>query len=254
MNIRRYSVLAALVGAAFFALRLLQQKSGFEAETGLAVSGNVPAIILPVLMLLTAAALVVAVRRGAFKVLMAKAPFAALFTLECKTLPKTLAVGGVMAMVVAGGVEVFNAVMVGRDVLSLAAGALLVVAGVCLFGAVKALSCGEEGDGTYYLAAVCCAVVQLVASYRMYAIDPVVQGYYVELLCLVAHVLAFYALCTLYFTHRGFGRFLFFTLAALVLTLTSLADGHGLSEMLMFLGMSGAEVGLLLSAAEGLDK
>lgn len=250
MNIRRYSVLAAFAGAAFFLLRLLQRKTGFEAETGLAVRGNLFALALVVALILSGAALLLAVRKTPFAAMAAKYPFAQLFSFEGKTLPKTLAVGGVMAMVAAGGLEIFSAVTMTRDVLSLAAGALLVVAAVCLFGAVKALGSDREGEGTFYLAAVCCAVVQLVASYRLYAVDPVLQSYYVELLCLVLHVLAFYALCGLYFSGCGFGRFLFFTLAALLLTLTSLADGHGISEMLMLLGMSGAEMGFLLAAAE----
>ncbi len=250
MNIRRCSILAALVGAACFALRFMQQKTGFEAETGLAVRGNLFALILPIALLLAAALFALAVRKTPFAVLLAKRPFADLFTLEEKTLPKTFAVVGILAMMAAGGLEVFEAVSITRDALSLAAGAFLVVAGACLFLAVKALSAGEESDGVYLLAAVCCAVVQLVASYRLYAIDPVLQSYYVELLALSAHVLAFYALCGLYYSGRGFGRFLFFTLAALVLTLTSLADRHALSEILVFLGMSAVELGLLLSAAE----
>lgn len=252
MNIRRYSFLAALMGAICFALRFMQQKTGFEAETGLARSGNLYAILLPILLLAFAAVLIFAIRPTPFAVIAAKRPFGDLFSMEEKTGAKAFAVCGILAMMAAGALEVFEAVSITRDTLSLVAGAFLVVAGVCLFLTVKALGGGEEGDGTYLLAAVCCAVVQLVASYRVYAIDPVLQGYYVELLALTAHVLAFYALAGFYFSGRGFGRFCFFTLAALVLTLTSLADRHALSELLAFLGMSGAEVGILMAAGETL--
>ena len=61
MNIRRCSILAALVGAACFALRFMQQKTGFEAETGLAVRGNLFALILPTVLLLAAALCALAV-------------------------------------------------------------------------------------------------------------------------------------------------------------------------------------------------
>jgi len=250
MNIRRCTLFTALFGAAGFALRFMQQKTGFESETALPVHGNIYAIALPIFLLLGALILVLVIKGTPFAVLLAKRPFAALFTLEEKNLPKSLAVGGVMAMIAAGALEAFEAVSLTRDVLGLVAGAFLVVAGACLFITVKTLARGEEADGIYLLAAVCCAVVQLVASYRIYAIDPVLQGYYVELLCLTAHVLAFYALAGLYFSGRGFGRFLFFTLAALALTLTSLADRHALSEMLSFLGMCAVELGFLLSSAE----
>ena len=248
MNIRHYSVLAALVGGMGFGLRFMQRKTGFEAETGLAVQGNIYALILPVLLALFALMLLIAVRGTPFSVIAAKRPFGELFNLEEKAASKAFSICGILAMMAAGALEVFEAVSITREALSLAAGVFLVVAGGCLFLMVKALGAGEEGDGVYLLAAVCCAVVQLVASYRMYAIDPVLQGYYVELLSLTAHVLAFYALAGLYFSGRGFGAFCFFTLMALVLTLTSLADRHALSELLTFLGMSCAELGLLLAS------
>ena len=248
MNIRHYSVLAALVGGLGLGLRFMQRKTGFEAETGLAVQGNIYALLLPILLALFVLLLLVAIRRTPFSVIAAKRPFGELFDLEEKAAAKAVSVCGILAMMAAGALEVFEAVSITRDALSLAAGVFLVVAGGCLFLTVKALGAGEEGDGTYLLAAVCCAVVQLVASYRMYAIDPVLQGYYVELLALTAHVLAFYALAGFYFSGRGFGGFCFFTLIALVLTITSLADRHALSEYLTYLGMSGAEVGLLVAS------
>lgn len=250
MNIRRYTVITALVGAVCCALRFMQQRTGFEAETGLALRGNLFAVLLAVALVLFGAVLALLIRRLPFRAIMAKDPFAALFAMEGKDLPKTFAIGGAMVVAIGGGLELFEAVTLTRDVLALAAGALAVVAGICLFGAVKALAMSREADGVYLLAAVCCAVVQLVASYRLYAVDPVLQSYYVELLSFVAHALSFYALCGLYFTNRGFGRFAFFTLAALVLTFTSLADSHALSEVLGLVGMSAVELGFLLSADE----
>ena len=244
MQIRRYTILAAILGAAGFFLRTMQQKTGFEPHTGLAVRANPYAIAVAAVILLAVAGFALALRGT----LAPKMEFAALFSMEGKQGAKTLAVGGALAMIIGGGLEVFKGVAVTRDVLSLAAGAFLVVAGVCLFGTVKALSQSQEGEGVYLIAAVCCAVVQLIASYRLYAVDPVLQSYYVELLALVCHTLAFYTLCGLFYHGRGFRRFAFFTFVALLLTLTSLADGHGISEILMLLGMSAAEVGFALAA------
>ena len=47
--------LAVLGGAAAFLLRLLQNRTGFEAETGLPVPGNVPGLALIALLVLLAA-------------------------------------------------------------------------------------------------------------------------------------------------------------------------------------------------------
>ena len=44
-------------------------------------------------------------------------------------------------------------------------------------------------------------------------------------------------------------KYIALTLAlAMLLTLTAFADGHGISEILMLLGMSAAEVGFALAA------
>ena len=45
-----FYLLAVLGGAVGFLLRLLQNRTGFEAETGLPVSGNLPALALIVLL------------------------------------------------------------------------------------------------------------------------------------------------------------------------------------------------------------
>lgn len=247
MQIRRHVLFAALMGAAGFILRLMQRKTGFDAETGLALRGNLFALAVAGIIALAALLLALLLRGG----LALKWEFARLFSMENKAPAKTLAIGGAMAMLAAGGLEVFEGVAVTRDILSLVAGAFLVVAGVCLFGTVKALSNREEGEGVYLLAAVCCAVVQFIASYRLYAVDPVLQSYYVELLAFACHVLSFYTLCGLFYHGCGCKRFAFFTLLSLTLTLTSLADGHAISEILMLLGMSAAELGFLLASDGG---
>ncbi len=52
-----------LGGAAAFALRLAQTRTGFEPDTGLPVPGNVPAILLVILLVLLAAGLFLLCRR-----------------------------------------------------------------------------------------------------------------------------------------------------------------------------------------------
>ena len=48
------SILGVCFGAAGFVLRLLQNRTGFEPDTGLPVPGNIPALALPVLLVLAA--------------------------------------------------------------------------------------------------------------------------------------------------------------------------------------------------------
>ena len=258
MNIRRYSFLAALMGAICFLLRFMQQKTGFEAETGLARSGNLYAIILPILLLAFAAVLIFAIRPTPFSVIAAKRPFGDLFSMEEKTGAKAFAVCGILAMMAAGALEVFEAVSITRDTLSLVAGAFLVVAGVCLFLTVKALGGGEEGDGTYLLAAVCCAVVQLVASYRVYAIDPVLQGYYVELLALIFLTLGFFRLSSFAFKDGRTRPFVRYSVLAVVFSLASLAEWGShvgcISSLVLYAGGAAVLLGFMLLRMNALEK
>ena len=50
-------------GAAALTLRLTQNRTGFEADTGLAIPGNIPAMALTALSVLLAAVLFVLLRR-----------------------------------------------------------------------------------------------------------------------------------------------------------------------------------------------
>ena len=55
---QRALLFSLAAGAACLALRLLQNHIGFEADTRLPVPGSLPALLLPLLLLLSAAALI----------------------------------------------------------------------------------------------------------------------------------------------------------------------------------------------------
>lgn len=60
---QRALLFSLATGAACLALRLLQNHIGFEADTRLPVPGSLPALLLPLLLLLSAAALIFLTRR-----------------------------------------------------------------------------------------------------------------------------------------------------------------------------------------------
>ena len=60
---QRALLFSLAAGAACLALRLLQNHIGFEADTRLPVPGSLPALLLPLLLLLSAAALIFLTRR-----------------------------------------------------------------------------------------------------------------------------------------------------------------------------------------------
>lgn len=65
----RFSIpaLSVCFGAVGFLLRLLQNRTGFEPDTGLPIPGSVPAILLPILLMAAVGILYLAVRPGSAK-------------------------------------------------------------------------------------------------------------------------------------------------------------------------------------------
>ena len=76
--------MAVFGGAAAFLLRLLQNRTGFEPDTGLPIPGSVPAILLPILLMAAAGVLYLAVRRVLPKE-MPELPFSRQFDLSNRT-------------------------------------------------------------------------------------------------------------------------------------------------------------------------
>ena len=151
----RFSIpaLSVCFGAVGFLLRLLQNRTGFEPDTGLPIPGSVPAILLPILLMAAAGILYLAVRRVLPKE-MPELPFSRQFDLSNRTgLFSALAGGCVMAIsgileivdsmggsaaaVSADGMEIVS-VNTGAGGSGLMIGALSVAAGVCLAAAVIA--------------------------------------------------------------------------------------------------------------------
>lgn len=111
---QRALLFSLAAGAACLALRLLQNHIGFEADTRLPVPGSFPALLLPLLLLLSAAALIFLTRRLPRST---EAPFSAQFGgADAKCL--TLTVLGCFLVGLSGVWELLRAVSGGQAVLS----------------------------------------------------------------------------------------------------------------------------------------
>ena len=246
---KRFSafILGVCFGAAGFALRLLQNRTGFEPDTGLPVPGNIPALALPVLLVLAAVVLYLAACRTLPQ--KAEEPFEVRFRLDDKggltavlagrcimaasgVMDLLEAVGGSAAAVSADGMEI---VATGTGGSGVAIGVLSVVSGVCL--AAGTILCRRKNTPPLiFLAAPVCLLARLILVYRLRSTDPVLADYYLEILGLMFLILATYRL-------SGFavqaGRPRIFTLygeAVVILTLTMLPDGAAPAMVLMLGG------------------
>ena len=244
------SVLGVCFGAAGFVLRLLQNRTGFEPDTGLPIPGNIPAMALPALLVLAAAA-VYLLACWCLPQKAEKRSFGELFRLEDKGgLSAVLAggcimaasgvlelldtVGGSAAAVSADGMEVV-AVGAGTGGSGMAIGVLSAAAGICLVAG--AILCRKEHTQPLILLAVpVCLLVRLILVYRLRSTDPVLADYYLEILGLMFLILAVYRLSG-FAVQAGRPRlFALYAEVTVILALTMLPDGVSPAVLLMLGG------------------
>lgn len=271
---KRYALplTAALGGAAACVLRLLQNHTGYEADTGLPIPGNFAALALAALLAGLAAALALAARllpseedpgpilprdfstenAGLLTVPMCGVFLLALSGLadlaeSLRMLPEGLvssrhAIYGILR---AGGLGFSPQ---GQTLL----GALTLAAAVSLFPVLAACRRREgasrhRAPAAITLLPVAALVVRLVLTYRIDSVNPSLTMYYVELLALVFLTLGFYRLSSFAFQAGQTRRFGFYAAASLVLCAASLADGSAyLSSLLLYAGGALTLMGVLL--------
>ena len=230
---QRALLFSLAAGAACLALRLLQNHIGFEADTRLPVPGSFPALLLPLLLLLSAVALIFLTRSLPRST---EAPFSAQFGgADAKCL--TLTVLGCFLVGLSGVWELLRAVSGGQAVLS--ADGLSVIAsagsgtimGVLSIAAAAGLFCGllacrkETVSPLPLLAVPVSLLIRLVFVYRLDSVDPVLAHYYPELLGLMALILGSYRLSGFTVKAGNPRLFTLYTGLSVICSLTLLADG-----------------------------
>ena len=279
---KRYALplTAALGGAAACVLRLLQNHTGYEADTGLPIPGNFAALALAVLLAGLAAALALTAwllpseeapgpvlprdfsteNTGLLAIPMCGVFLLALSGLSdlaesLRMLPEGLvssrhAIYGILR---AGGLGFSPQ---GQVLL----GALTLAAAVSLFPVLAGCRRREgvprhKAPAAITLLPVAALVGRLVLTYRIDSVNPSLTMYYPELLALVFLTLGFYRLSSFAFQAGQTRRFGFYAAGSLVLCAASLADGSAyLSSLLLYAGGALTLMGfLLLRAANGLE-
>lgn len=267
-----FPALALAGGAAAFVLRLLQVRTGFEAETGLPIPGNPWGLALIVLLFLLAAGLALLAWKLPRE---STAPgFPQAFS-TTSTGALTVLILGVFLLGASGVLDLFSGLRSGvpmpadayimtADGIStdgfsaeehLILGLLTLLSAVSLFPAAAA--CRRPGNhessdaprktvqGSLLLIPVVCLVIRLVLVYRVDSINPVLSDYYLELLALVFLTLGFYRLSSFAFGVGRTDRFALYAGLAVVLCLAELADGFGSSQLPITLFHAGGAVTLL---------
>lgn len=278
---KRYALplTAILGGGAAFVLRMLQNRTGFEPDTGLPIPGNAAGTALVLLLAALAAAFFWLVRRlpqeepGAVSFpdgfstgstgLLAL-PMAGIFLIGLSgaadlaeaagVLPQGLTVSchPLYAILREGGMGFPAKGQLLLGVLSLvSAGGLSAALSACRIRPAADDSGGEQdqapqGDrptgaalGGALLFPVAAMVIRLVLTYRVDSVNPSLEMYYLELLALVLMTLGFYRLSSFAYQAGKTSRFGLYASGAVVLCMASLADGGAYLSSVLLYGGGG---------------
>ena len=263
---------AVLGGAAAWVLRLLQDHTGFEPDTGLPIPGNLAGLALAALLIGLGVALIITSRLypeeedpgpslprhfSTENTALLTVPMCGVFLLGLSgladlaeglhLLPDTgsLSRHAIYSVLRAGGLGYSPRGQLLMGVLSLASAAslFLVLAG-CRRRERETL---RKLPAVITLIPVGTLVVRLVLTYRIDSVNPSLSMYYVELLALVFLTLGFYRLSSFAFQAGRTRRFSLFAGASTVLSIASLADGSAyLSSLLLTVGCALTLLGFLL--------
>lgn len=246
-------IVALCGGGAAFVLRLMQNRSGFEADTGLPTPGNPYAIALIVLLLglvVGAALLALPLPKAAPAV-----PFSAMFSTDGALTPTVLVMGAFLFFA-SGALSVYNGVtLFSRTELLL--GVLAMLAAACLLPAIGSCrrhptSAAKPCNGNFLLAPVGYCVVRLVLTSRADSINPSLEAHYPELLALMCLILIFYSVASFAFDAGKPRQFALWAMLAIVTCAATLADQHSLSLRLLYAAGILLPLGFLLLLADGL--
>ena len=245
-----FTVIGSIIA---FVLRMVQNHTGFEAATGLPVSGHPTGLILIAFFVLFFATIFLLTRKLPTEIAPA---FPKTFsTTEPKDL--TLPIMGVLLLAVSGALDLLPIVApdaipsssVDVPQLQILTALTALLSAVGLFPMVTA--CRQKGkhlavNGSFLLIPPVCLVIRLVLTYRIESVNPVLMQYYIQLLALVFFILAFFRLSSFAFQAGQTRPFVLYTVLAVVCSITALADFMPLSSTLFYAGCALTTLGFLL--------
>lgn len=234
--------LALLLGAAGFGLRRWAVTSGFEPDSGLAISGHPSFLALGALTVL-AVVLFALLCRGGRRLEPEECPLA---LSSISTLPMTLGAASALLTLLAGAASFLDFFSVIRSqglsassflncVTPFFLGVFALVSGGCLLLLAKRRYQAGMDVSFSFLPLIpaffCC--FWLMDVYRVRASDPIVLDFAWFFLAAITLVLALYSSAGFAFRNGKPFFTLFWSLLAVVFALTTMADQHTLTEYLL---------------------
>ena len=222
---------AFITGAFSMFLRWLQLINCFEKDTGMFISGSALTPVFIILLLVSAAGmLVMSLRCKSAEepeaALRARSPLCTVFS---AFLAFVMFAGGVMLFVQSGGMR--------AELLFRLLAVLGLAAAVSMFVAVNRMSKGRADSVSCFCFTVIVLFycLWLVASYKSHDSDPVVWRYAPEILAIAAGTLAWYFLAGFAFGKPKPAPAVFFSGLSFVFSLTAMPDDRALSLSILLM-------------------
>lgn len=217
-----------LQGLLLFALRLAQNRTGFDPETGLSLP-SVPGMVLAVALVACAVAeLALSFRRSG-----ERADFASQFTPPGREMPVLVAGCFLLA---AGGVLLLLGALPQRGIAAMTAGLLAVAAGAGLLLLLRQVRADGDASVFYALPSMFFAVFLVLAVYLPEESNPVLARFYVPVLAAAMVAYAFSQLAGFFRRESTPRAFVRAADLAVLLCLAALADALGRPGYLLLFG------------------
>lgn len=233
----RLTAFTAIISAAGFLLRWLQNMKIYDAETGLAQSGMPISIVLTAVIVLTAAVFAFfALRLKRFNAPTDPAEALGgqtfLFTAAWAAAVLLLAVSGVLQLLSANA-ETYTQMQIALHRLT---GVSALLAAAALAVLVSGLQNKEKAGARRWCAGILILFsgIWLSATYKLTASDPVLWRSAVEILAICATMMAFYHVAGYFFFEPSPMQGLFFCQLGAFLCIMSAIDEHTVGESLCF--------------------
>jgi len=244
-------LLALVCGVAGFLLRTLFFLTGFEPDTGLPVSGNLFMILFWILLL---AAAVFFLLRGRTLPTTAEGSFTDCFSTE-NVLYLTLVVMGLFLWAAAGLYSIYQGLILYRAFLMALPGLLSLVAAASLFPVLPACRRKPDTEPASFqeellLVPVICMVARLLLLYRDNSSSPFLNLYVVQVLAFAFLILGLFSVASFAFQSGKPRRLPLYAGLGILLSLSAVADGFQLSNLLFHLGSTCLLLGFFLMAAD----
>ena len=259
-----YPLLPICGGAICFVLRTLQNQYGFEPDTGLPIYGSIYGYLLPAALFLLVGAALLLCRKLPSEKSDSPLTFAAQFQTN-STVPLVLVIGGIFLWCLSGVSELLPVFLIRGELyigtasdlyypvsvttrrVSMILSLLVIPAALCLFPAAVATRRGENHDlsGNLLLIPVVYLILRLTISYREMSINASQQSYYVMLLAIILLTLSLYRLSSFAFQCGNTRRFALYSIPAITLCITAVADASSTGDILFFCGSAALVLGFL---------